>query len=395
MEKVKRCIFCNNPPKNKNKEHVIPQWLIKMTGDPGRNINLGTPSISIDSEGNYSYEYQTEKTTKEKGRKFPFKNFTFPACESCNSEFGNIESKIKPIYEKIESGKDLSNEETSLFLDWMDKVRVGIWHGLNQLNKTSETIKPKFGINFRAGAYDRVLMFKRLKESKKGINLIGVETLSFHINPCAFGLRINGLLFLNISSAFLISENLGFPYISEYKANTGFSGLYPKVMSCSASPTTPILPKNILSDYECICQPMFREITKDPVFFDLITDLYNNEHIKSNCINYSEGTGSIFKVTDKTFTKIERKTEIGSASSFSDLWVEINKLNLEVLLWQNLLMNKTIGIMNSTSSGEYFNREDGLPKASIRINDDYIKILNNHAHDNLNIFLNHPKKTPS
>lgn len=390
MEKVKRCIFCNNPPKNKNKEHVIPQWLIKMTGDLGRNINLGIPCITIDSEGNYSYEFQTEKAVKEKGRKFPFKHFTFPACESCNSNFANIESKIKPIYVKIESERNLNDEEASLFLDWMDKVRVGIWHGLNQLNKTSEAIKPKFGINFRAGAYDRVLLFKRLKESKKGLNLIGVETLSFHINPCVFGLRINNLLFLNVSSAFLISENLGFPYISEYKANTGFSGLFPKVMNCNASPAPPILPKNILSDYECICQPMFREIKNNPVFFDFISELYDNEHVKSNCINYSQGTGSIFKVTDNALTKIKKGIGVGSTSSSSDLWSEINKLNVEVLLWQNILMEKTIHLMNSTSSSDYFNNENGLPKASIRINDDYIKALKHSAHETLNIFLISP-----
>jgi hypothetical protein len=28
----KFCVFCGESPENKNKEHVIPQWLIRMTG---------------------------------------------------------------------------------------------------------------------------------------------------------------------------------------------------------------------------------------------------------------------------------------------------------------------------------------------------------------------------
>jgi len=30
----KFCIFCGDKPQSKNLEHIIPQWLLKMTGDP-------------------------------------------------------------------------------------------------------------------------------------------------------------------------------------------------------------------------------------------------------------------------------------------------------------------------------------------------------------------------
>jgi hypothetical protein len=38
---AKICIFCGNPPQGKNKEHVIPQWLIRLTGKPSRMVYLG------------------------------------------------------------------------------------------------------------------------------------------------------------------------------------------------------------------------------------------------------------------------------------------------------------------------------------------------------------------
>ena len=41
----KRCIFCGKVPETKTKEHVIPQWLINMTGDPKRNLHLGSPGL--------------------------------------------------------------------------------------------------------------------------------------------------------------------------------------------------------------------------------------------------------------------------------------------------------------------------------------------------------------
>ncbi len=39
MEKF--CVFCGSKPESKNKEHILPQWLIKMRDDPNREIYLG------------------------------------------------------------------------------------------------------------------------------------------------------------------------------------------------------------------------------------------------------------------------------------------------------------------------------------------------------------------
>ncbi|WP_455289434.1 hypothetical protein [Vibrio parahaemolyticus] len=51
MKKKKYCVFCGEEPQNKNKEHVLPQWLLKMTGAPKRVVNFG-------------YNYANEKEIK-------------------------------------------------------------------------------------------------------------------------------------------------------------------------------------------------------------------------------------------------------------------------------------------------------------------------------------------
>ncbi|QJB40178.1 hypothetical protein HF324_20870 [Chitinophaga oryzae] len=38
---MKYCIFCGEQPQSKTKEHIIPKWLIEMTGDPNRLTFFG------------------------------------------------------------------------------------------------------------------------------------------------------------------------------------------------------------------------------------------------------------------------------------------------------------------------------------------------------------------
>jgi len=70
MSKEKFCVFCGQKPENKNKEHVLPKWLIKLTGKPNRQINVGL---------NFS---DFEKDTEIKERQYSINSFTLPACEN-------------------------------------------------------------------------------------------------------------------------------------------------------------------------------------------------------------------------------------------------------------------------------------------------------------------------
>ena len=54
MNKI--CVFCGLQPHSKNKEHIIPQWLIKMTGEPNRQANFGHDSRHYKKLENQKFE---------------------------------------------------------------------------------------------------------------------------------------------------------------------------------------------------------------------------------------------------------------------------------------------------------------------------------------------------
>lgn len=194
----KFCLFCGEKPIDKNKEHIIPQWLIKYTGDPKRIPLLG------------------KKDGKE--IKFSWLNFVFPACEECNSNFGKIEAKIQIILDKIDKEKSLSHNEINLFLDWLDKIRIGLWLGHAMLQK--KDFEPNFFINNRVASKDRLCLIYKLNDSEKGIGLIGTDTPVFEHTPSCFSLTINNMIFFNYSKEFLLSKNLGFPYPNKFSYNS-------------------------------------------------------------------------------------------------------------------------------------------------------------------------------
>jgi hypothetical protein len=108
------CVFCGENPQSKNKEHILPQWLLRLTGDPNREALLGA-------------DFQHYIRTGElKQRKFAFSSFCFPACESCNTFYAKLEARVKPVIIKTINNQDLEFSEIIDLLDWFDKVRIGL-----------------------------------------------------------------------------------------------------------------------------------------------------------------------------------------------------------------------------------------------------------------------------
>lgn len=220
----KFCIFCGKEPDNKNKEHIIPQWLIKMTGDPKRIASYG------------------KKNGKE--IKFPWLNYVFPSCEKCNTDFGKVEEKVKVIFEKLISEKSITHNEFNLFLDWLDKIRVGIWLGQSMLK--NKDFEPNFFINDRVGSKDRLCLVYKLNDSEKGIGYIGTETPAFEYVPSCFTLVINNFVFLNYSKEFLLAKNLGFPYPSSYSYIPEGGLIAEKIIEGKSEITYPIIDGKII-----------------------------------------------------------------------------------------------------------------------------------------------------
>jgi hypothetical protein len=192
----KLCIFCGAAPSNKNKEHVIPRWLIEITGDPKRTWHLG---VKFAEDG-------------QPPRKFSADQFQFPACEECNTDYSSLEGRTKTNMVRLLGGHALSAHEWDDLLDWFDKVRIGLWLGMLALNKDTPIPRPKFHIDQRVGKKDRAILVYPMENDHQGLTMVGTGDPVFFFAPICFGLVINNLLFVNLSSDFLLSARMGFPF---------------------------------------------------------------------------------------------------------------------------------------------------------------------------------------
>jgi hypothetical protein len=195
MPLKKFCVFCGSEINTKTKEHVIPKWLMELTGDPNREVYLGFNWNNIENPF----------------RIFRFSSFQFPACKSCNGKFSSLENSAKESILKLLEGKTLKVKNLHDLLDWFDKLRIGLWLGYHYLNKNIVSITPKFAIEKRMGIRDRMIAIYKLEDITDGINFVGVDTFAFQHVPSCFALRINNYYFFNLSKEFLFAKNLGFP----------------------------------------------------------------------------------------------------------------------------------------------------------------------------------------
>ncbi|OFW30667.1 MAG: hypothetical protein A3H97_24220 [Acidobacteria bacterium RIFCSPLOWO2_02_FULL_65_29] len=71
----------------------------------------------------------------------------------------------------------LAAQDWDLFLDWLDKIRVGLWLGMLFLNKNYRDVSPRFFIEGRIGTKDRfVLVYDIEDDGQEGINWLRKST---------------------------------------------------------------------------------------------------------------------------------------------------------------------------------------------------------------------------
>ena len=196
------CIFCGESLHDKNNEHIIPQWLIELTGDPNRKIVLGP---------------FTSQRLLEPGadlfRSFSFNSFQFPSCTQCNTEFSALEGLAQSRISKLVRAEPLSADDFRVILDWFDKVRIGLWLGYHYfLDHNFWGISPKFHIRDRIGVADRALSISRSTNYEPGVRFAGVNTPAFAHVPSCFTLTINEWFIINVSYQFIVSKAAGLPY---------------------------------------------------------------------------------------------------------------------------------------------------------------------------------------
>lgn len=378
------CVFCGRKPEKKSREHIIPQWLIKKTGDPKRQAFFGMPICDRDEEGVYTkINAPNSDNVDTKARVFSFDNFTFPACEKCNGDYSNLEAKVKDVYERMSDNKSIDREQINLFLDWMDKVRVGVWLGLRQLDKNVADIEPNFAISHRMGCYDRILMIKRFENQPQGVNFIGSENFSFAIMPSVFCLRINDLYFFNVSSMFLVSHGLGFPYIDGMKLDNNSDRLIVDPLPGKEKITQPIFGRDVWGGAVCIIQPMFKNSLVEENADSELSKLYETDYILENSLEPKEGKGAIFiRQVDGSVKKMEvdEGLKIDYSKGAKDPRHDPIRVYIEVLNWQNYLIKEQLQNMNldllSEEQKAYVNEKYGFAQ---RTND----VLIQHAQNSL------------
>jgi hypothetical protein len=194
----RNCIFCGNPPAERSREHVIPQWLIEITGEPTREWNLG---VQFD-EGSGVY----------RERKFSANQFQFPACDACNGRYSALEGRVKGYILKIGTKEPLRASEWDDLLTWFDKVRIGLWLGMRMLHRELPHLPANFRIDQRIARKDRCLLVYRINPEHKGLIMSGIGDPSFFQWPFCFALTTNALMFINISSDFILAARMGFPF---------------------------------------------------------------------------------------------------------------------------------------------------------------------------------------
>ncbi len=270
----KFCVFCGRHPSHKTREHVLPMWILRLTGDPTRPVFLGLDQSS----------------PQLKPRVFPFSKFTFPSCKECNNLFSTLEELTKPIFTKLLTLKAVTNIEFSILMDWFDKVRLGLWLGHYILDKNPAGIQPKYHIVPRLSTHDRMLFISRLKDDVKGLAFFCASTPAFQITPSCFGLAVNNISFINISYHYLLARRLGFPYPSVMFETGKRQPTYFEMRPGLERILRPVVKKNFRIAGTELYQPMFKLSLQRPE----LKAFYQTKYVEARSIEWENGEGEVF-----------------------------------------------------------------------------------------------------
>ncbi|NTF52701.1 hypothetical protein G6K93_30790 [Agrobacterium rhizogenes] len=278
--KKRQCVFCGQPPTNKNREHILPRWLLELTGDPSRVVTM-----AIDP--------QTGDPIK-----FSWSALVMPACEACNLEYSKLEEAVKPIVLALLDRKPMTSRQAFVLLDWLDKVRICLW--LNQIimQGTTGTIDPHLYVGNRIGTKDRLLYLYTLDKKIKGLNGFGIESLIFQHQPSCFALRVNDIILFNASSDHAFSRNCGFwhPERLERHIDGEFAGHVALIgSSITRKISHPLVDYPLLKAALCIVQPIAQRNMEGEFFGPLgQNESYHLSHMSDS----SRGAGIIFRQLD-------------------------------------------------------------------------------------------------
>jgi hypothetical protein len=194
------CVFCGEKPNDKTSEHVVPRWLLEMTGDPNRQVVFGQ-----------------DFSRRKKPIRYSWSSYVAPACDKCNGKYSAFEERVKVSVAALQRREALPVSAYVELLDWLDKVRIGVWLIQHMIERHPVEIIPNFHISSRIAEKDRMVAVYVFDGNNKGINLFGSDSLIFYGMPSCFGFRINNILLLSVSSDFFCSRGCGLPHPESMK----------------------------------------------------------------------------------------------------------------------------------------------------------------------------------
>jgi hypothetical protein len=301
----KTCVFCGERPEVKTKEHVIPQWLISFTGDPKREGKFGVDWKRV------AREWRSENAWYDKPdnyfRTFSFDQLCFPACAECNAEFGKLEDSAKRVVETMLNWGALTGSDFHVLLDWLDKVRIGLWLGWRYLEKDPYKVSPKFHIARRIGMHDRMIYIFRVGTDRRRLNFAGCDLPVFAVLPCCFSLSINSLHILNVSKDWLFARRIGFPYPKVMYEAAGGRGCAVTVEAGRGRVMLPLLQQECRLEGTEVYQPMYPEQLQ----MEDIKGLYDVEYVRQRSRDANKGIGMVFRREGRTLVSLAEKPDAG------------------------------------------------------------------------------------
>lgn len=265
---------------------------------------------------------------------FNFSSFTFPSCAKCNTDFATNEALVKPTVEKILVDEYVDTNELVRLLDWFDKVRVGLWLGIQFLNKGAFNMEPKYFVNTRVRLKDRMLSITNCYDNYLGLRWTGANTLCFIMNPTCVTLKVNNVIFSNCSSDFVLSRQLGFPYPIFERPNPNSHLTDFLLVNGKYQTTHKLFKSGLYLPSTIISQPIF---TLGKLHS---SSYYNNDYVKGNSYDFDSGIGKVFVTHDNKTYAMEIDEEISFANEKSKK-PRIYKLNRPTLEFQmELLLSK-------------------------------------------------------
>jgi hypothetical protein len=259
-------------PEAESKEHIVPRWLIELTGEPKRTGVFGP--------------FWDGKVLKM--HSYSFDRFAFPACEKCNQESSELEGSASTVVSSIVDEKPLSSADLQVLLTWLDKVRIGVWLALLYMQKGLYPISPNYFIDSRLDKSDRMVLL--YKSDYAGLRLqfdiTGVPAFQYH--PSCFYLVVNDYYFFNVATDFLLSKRMGLPYPSQI-SYTNTPAMKMKMHEGKERIAYPPVTLRYARKCAQIFQPMFKIETKSQ-----FNEYYETDFVKSITLDHSKGAGKVF-----------------------------------------------------------------------------------------------------